>query len=144
MNTGLRVSVFLLACLFPVAGLAQPTPVPPAPGSNTPPTQANVRGFPNTFPHPTDPWTGVTNPNRAIQGSVIGYIQVPPQQVVINAYVPGPGSFSGSFEPQLIEIPGYVVAETTTGYIYPQRWGVQQVTQGVYQWVALPEQFQPR
>ncbi|MBI2153826.1 MAG: hypothetical protein HYV92_09070 [Candidatus Rokubacteria bacterium] len=144
MKKALRVSVIALLCLFPVAVSAQPLPVPPAPGSNTPPTQGNVTGFPNTFPHPTNPWTGVTNPNRAIQGSVIGYIQIPSQQVVIQVYVPGPGSFSGGYEAQVIEIPGYVVAETTTGYIYPPRWGLQEVTPGVYQWVPLPEQFQAK
>jgi len=140
MNHTVRVSVFLLACLSPVAGLAQPAP--PAQGSNTPPPQTNVLGFPNTFPYPTNPWVGVTYPNRAIQGNVIGYIEVPPQQVVVNVYVPGPGSFSGGFEPQLFEIPGYVVTETTTGYVYPARVALRAFTPGVFQWVTEPSIFQ--
>ena len=144
MDKALRVFVILLACLLPVAVSAQPNPVPPNPGSNTPPTQGNVTGFPNTFPHPINPWTGVTNPNRGFQGSVIGYIQVPPQQVVVNVYVPGPGSLSGGFEPQLFEIPGYVVTETTTGYVYPARVGLREVTPGVFNWVTDPPGFQPR
>ncbi len=77
-------------------------------------------------------------------GYVVQYLQVPAQQVELQVYVPGAGSFSGGLEPQTVEIPGYVVTETTAGYIYPQRWGLQQVTAGVYQWVALPQQFQPK
>jgi hypothetical protein len=73
---------------------------------------------------------------------VIRYIEVPPQQVVVNVHVPGPGSFSGGFEPQLFEIPGYVVAETTTGYIYPARVALWEFTPGVFQWVTEPSIFQ--
>ncbi len=82
-------------------------------------------------------------PNAGL-GYAMQYIQVPTQQIVLPVYVPGPGSFSGGFESRAVEIPGYVIVETTTGYIYPARWGVQQVTIGVYQWVVLPQTFQPK
>ena len=36
--------------------------------------------------------------------------------------------------------PDYV-AETTTGYWYPERWGLQQLNVGVYRWVKLPAEF---
>ena len=42
---------------------------------------------------------------------------------------------------QVVEIPGYYVTETTTGYWYPERWTLQQLGVGVYQWVKLPAEF---
>jgi len=94
--------------------------------------------------YPTMPWYGEGSPSQAALGSVVRYVQVPPQQVAVPVYVPGPGSFSGEYQQQVLEIPGYVVTETTTGYIYPQRWGLEQVTYGVYQWRVLPQVFTSR
>ncbi|MBI4590403.1 MAG: hypothetical protein HY725_16360 [Candidatus Rokubacteria bacterium] len=71
----------------------------------------------------------------------MGYIQVPRQQVVVPVYVPAPGSFSGEYQQQVVELPGYVVTETTTGYFYPERWSLEQVTYGVYQWRVKPSVF---
>ena len=139
MKKVLFVGVLVLASFAPEAAFA-----PPPSGQNVRPTQRNITNLPNDFPTPTQPWYGVPSPMRGNYGSVVQYIQIPPQQVLIQVYVPGPGSFSGEYEQQVIEIPGYVVAETTTGYIYPPRWSVQQLTPGVYQWVALPEQFQAK
>ena len=99
----------------------------------------------NTNPiYPTMPWYGLGSPSQAALGSVIGYIEIPSQPVVVNVYVPGPGSFSGGFEPQLFEIPGYTVTETTTGYIHPPHVSLREVTPGVFHWVTLPQQFQPK
>ncbi len=108
-------------------------------------------------PHPTMPWFGLPYPGAAgygivpdrrpkaqdvgLYGTVTGYIEVPPQQVVVPVYVPGPGSFSGNYEQQIVEIPGYVVTETTTGYLHPERWALEQMTVGVYQWRVLPQFF---
>ncbi len=149
MHTVLRVSLTLLICLVPLAAFAQgstPVPIAPNPAAPTgilrPPSPLGIATFPHDFGHPTEPWVGVPNPNRGIYGSVIRYIEVPPQQVVVNVHVPGPGSFSGGFEPQLFEIPGYVVTETTTGYIYPARVALQEFTPGVFQWVTEPSIFQ--
>ena len=139
MRKVLFVGVLVLASFAPEAAFA-----PPPSGQNVPPTQSNITNFPNDFPTPTQPWYGVPSPMRGNHGSVIRYIEVPPQQVVVNVYVPGPGSLSGGFEPQLFEIPGYVVTETTTGYIYPARVGLREVTLGVFNWVTEPPGFQPR
>ena len=128
-------------CLVPVAGLAQTASPPPPSGQNVPPTIPNIVNNPNAFPTPTMPWTGITNPNMGTRGNAVKYIQVPPQQVVVPVYVPGPGSFSGGFEQQVVEIPGYVVTETATGYLYPQRLSIEQVTYGVYRWRVLPPLF---
>src|SRR5436189_186477 len=97
-------------------------------------------------------------------GTVIQYIPVPPQQVVIQVPVPLPaGAPAQAQEPpgvpaqsrgeersapaqtqeQTVEIPGYYVAETTTGYWYPERWTLQQQN-GVYQWVKLPAEFRKK
>ena len=96
-------------------------------------------------PHPTMPWSGLPHRGSGVNyGQMVRYIEVPPQPIALPVFVPGPGSFSGEFQPQLMEIPGYVVTETTTGYLYPERWSLQEVTQGVYQWVRLPQQFQPK
>ena len=90
------------------------------------------------------PWSGITHPNKGNYGNVVRYIEVPTQQVTIPVYVPGPGSLSGDYEQQVVEIPGYIITETTTGYLYPPRVDLQQVTLGAYQWVTLPQQFQPK
>ena len=138
-----------IACLLGVLGIGMlplmaSAQAPPPSGQNTPPTPGNITNVPNDFPTPTQPWYGVPGPMRGNFGSVVRYIEVPPAQVVVNVYVSGPGSFSGGVEPQMFEIPGYVVTETTTGYIYPPRVNLQEVTPGVYQWVTLPQQFQPK
>ena len=145
MKKALCIPVILLICILPLTAFGQGSPatLTPAPGTPAWPWWSSWNPYNPNFPYPN------TNPYRraadsATYGQVTGYVEVPPQQVVILVYVPGPGSFSGEYEPQVIEIPGYVVTETSTGYIYPPRWGVQQVTPGVHQWVALPQQFQPK
>ena len=114
---------------------------PPCPGQAPP---GVPRSWNSNTIYPIMPWYGVATPNRLNYGTVVGYIEVPPQQVVVDVYVPGPGSFSGGLEPQTVEIPGYVVTETTTGYIYPARVGLRQVTPGVLNWVTEPPGFQPK
>jgi len=134
---------FLLAVLFiPVTIFAQAIPTP-NPGTPAWPWWHAWNPYNSNYPYPN------TNPYRraadaATYGQVVSYIEVPPQQVVVNVYVPGPGSLSGGFEPQLFEIPGYVVTETTTGYVYPARVGLREVTPGVFNWVTEPPGFQPR
>src|SRR3990172_11520589 len=108
------------------------------------PALAQGAPTPTSPPHPTMPWSGLPYPGRVNYGQVVRYIEVPPQPIALPVYVPGPGSFSGEYQPQLLEIPGYVVTETSTRYLYPERWGLQEVTQGDYRWVRLPQQFQPK
>ena len=143
MRTARLIALLLAVLIIPFAVFAQAIPTTPSPGTPGWPWWHAWNPYHPNYPHPS------TNPYRmgadvVTYGQVVRYVEVPSQQVVIQVYVPGPGSLSGMYEQQVIEIPGYVVAETTTGYIYPPRWSVQQITPGVYQWVALPEQFQPR
>jgi hypothetical protein len=41
------------------------------------------------------------------------------------------------------EVPGFYATQTTTGVVLPERWVLDQVTGGVYQWRKAPEQFVP-
>ena len=126
MKKALHISAVLLVCLLPITAFAQTTP---APGTPTWPWWHSWNPYNPDYPSP------------AKYGQVVRYIEVPPQQVVVPVYIPGPGSFPGEFEQQVVEIPGYVVTETTTGYIHPQRWSLEQVSPGVYYWRVLPPLF---
>ena|SRR6267143_4777818 len=75
-------------------------------------------------------------------GQVIRDIQVPPQHVMIEVPVNAPAGVPPETQQQAIEIPGYVMTETTNGYIYPERWTLRQPGAGVYQWQRVPSSFQ--
>ena len=92
-------------------------------------------------PHPAMPWSGITNPNRVNYGQVVRYIQVPPRQVAIEVPVATPEGFPRQTQQQVVEIPGYLITETTTGFYYPERWTLEQLNIGGYQWRRLPAQF---
>jgi hypothetical protein len=91
---------------------------------------------PTAAPHPNMPW----NQYNA-QGQVIRYIQVPPQPVTIEVPVNVPSGVVPQTQSRTVEIPGYVIAETTTGFLYPERWTIQQTGAGVFQWVRVPQEF---
>jgi len=90
--------------------------------------------------YPTEPWNQL-GVGRVDYGQVVQYIAVPPQQAVLSLYVPLPDGVRPQTREEIVEIPGYYVAETTTGYWYPARWTLWQLNLGVYQWVALPAEF---
>ena len=90
--------------------------------------------------YPTQPWNQL-GVGRVDYGQVVQYIAVPPQQAVLSLYVPLPDGVPPQTREEIVEIPGYYVAETTTGYWYPERWTLQQLNVGVYQWVKLPAEF---
>ncbi len=71
-------------------------------------------------------------------------VWVPPQPVVMQVYVPVPEGVPTQYQTQYAEIPGFYVTETTTGYLYPERWTIVQLNVGVYQWRKAPAQFVPR
>jgi hypothetical protein len=108
--------------------------------------QAANPGVPSDFsrnPHPAMPWAGYSNPNMGgfDYGQAIRYIPVPPQQVEIEVPVSVPEGVPARTQKQVQEIPGYYVTETTTGFYYPERWALQQLNVGVYQWVKMPGEF---
>jgi hypothetical protein len=95
-------------------------------------------------PHPTMPWSGVTNPNRIDYGSVLRYIPVPAQPVTIEMPAPAPEGFPPQKVQQVVEIPGYQVVETTTGFYVPEHWALDQLNAGVYQWRRVLPEFKPK
>jgi hypothetical protein len=44
-------------------------------------------------------------------------------------------------ETVLVQVPGYTITETTTGYYYPERLGIRRGTAGDYYWATLPAAF---
>ena len=86
--------------------------------------------------YPTEPWNQL-GVGRIDYGQVVQYITVPSQQATVTLYVPGPDGVPPQTREDAVEIPGYYVTETTTGYWYPERWALQQLNVGVYQWVKL-------
>jgi hypothetical protein len=116
-----------------------PRPNFPSP-QNPFPSTSQVQQDPSDFPFPSMPWWwGVQAPE--VYGGVVGYRVVPAHLVTVE--VPAPSAETAPFElqPQLVEIPGYVVAETANGFWYPERWTVEQLNVGVYQWRLLPGEY---
>lgn len=111
------------------------------------PATAQTTGNPGTpgdfsrNPHPAMPWAGPYNSGATDYGQVVRYIPVPPEPVEVVLYVPVPDGVPPRTETQVQEIPGYYITETTTGFYYPERWTLQQLNAGVYQWVKLPPEF---
>jgi hypothetical protein len=89
-------------------------------------------------PHPTMPWNLYSRP---YEGQPIRYIPVPAQQVTIDIPVDVPAGVPPQTQAQLVEIPGYVMTETTIGYVVPERWTLQQPGAGVFQWQRVPAEF---
>lgn len=114
--------VGVLLALFPGAALAQV-------GSPT--------DFSNN-PHPAMPWSPTM---QSAYGTVVRYIPVGPQRVSLDVAVSSPAGVPSQTQRQVVEIPGYYVTETTTGYYYPERWTIDQLNVGVYQWRKLAPEF---
>jgi len=86
--------------------------------------------------HPMMPAAGL--------GYAVRQYWVPPQPVQMQVYVPAPAGVPASYHTQVAQVPGFFVTETTTGFVYPERWVIDQLNVGVYQWRKLPVQFVPR
>ena len=136
--------IALVLVLPPVSAAAQ-TPTGRAPLPNFPsplnpfPRTGTILQGPSTFPHPTMPWGFATHPE--VYGPVIGYREVPAQQLTVELPVASAETQPFRLAPQLVAIPGYVVTETANGYLYPERWTIEQLNVGVYQWRLLPAEY---
>jgi hypothetical protein len=131
-----------------------PTPVtvpgsvaPPPSGGLVPPSISALVNTPNDFPHPTQTWNFLS-PNvyprpESIRGlgQVIRYFEVPAQHVVVPVPVSVAEGAPREWMERALTIPGYYIAETTTGYIYPERWALEPLNVGVYGWRLLPAEF---
>jgi len=123
--------------------------VPPPPGSPA--------GTPSTT-RPSVPFTGepnqLNNPfptllNAGVSGTggygvPIRQIYMPAQAVPIIVYVAAQEVTGDQWVTQYTELPGYVVTETTLGYLYPDRWALYSPARGVYQWQRVPPVFQSK
>jgi hypothetical protein len=106
-------------------------------------------GFPfsrETIPFRDEPHS-LNNPHPMLPNAGLGYavrqVWMPPRPVVMQVYVPMPEGIPGKYQTMYAEVPGFYVTETTTGVVLPERWVLDQVTGGVYQWRRAPEQFVP-
>jgi hypothetical protein len=111
-------------------------------GGNVAPTVGGMIANPNNFPHPTQPWNGLTRPEA--KGGTVAYIAVPAQQVTILQPEQGAEGEPARWRHQVVTVPGYMVTQTTIGYDYPERWTLEQSSPGVYQWRLLPAEFRRR
>jgi hypothetical protein len=104
-------------------------------------------GFP--FSRETVPFTDEPHRDNNLlfglgTGAPVRQFWVPPRPVVMQVYVPVPGEITPKYQTMVAEAPGFYVTQTTTGYIYPERWVVDQLNVGVYQWRKAPALFVPR
>ena len=131
-----KVWLALVALVAALGVLLTATPAAAPPGN-----PSNPSDFINN-PHPAMPWAP-NNPNigGTDYGQVVRYIPVPPQPVEVVLSVPVPDGIPPRTETQVQEIPGYYITETTTWFYNPERWTLQQLNVGVYQWVKLPPEF---
>lgn len=97
----------------------------------------NPTDFSNN-PHPGMPWSPTM---QGAYGTVVRYIPVASQRVSLDIAVSTPAGVPSRTQRQVVEVPGYYVVETTTGFYYPERWTVDQLNVGVYQWRKLPPEF---
>lgn len=86
--------------------------------------------------HPLMPAAGL--------GYAVRQVWVPARPIAMQVYVPAPSGVPASYQTQVAEAPGFYVTETTTGYVFPERWVIDQLNVGVYQWRKAPAQFVPR
>jgi hypothetical protein len=116
------------------------------------PTGAFVVVPPGTpFSRESNPFTdephSLNNPHPMLPNAGLGYavrqIWMPPRPVVMQVYVPMPEGIPAKYQTMYAEVPGFYVTETTTGVVVPERWVLDQVTGGVYQWRKAPVQFVP-
>ena len=122
-----------------------------------PPPPGSPAGTPSTT-RPSVPFTGESNqlnnphpmlPNAGVSGT--GGYGVPfrqfwigPQTLPILVYDANGEGTGEQWVTQYTELPGYVVTETTLGYLYPDRWALYSIAKGVYQWQRVPAVFQPK
>ena len=64
-----------------------------------------------------------------------------PGSVASAQSLPAPAGVPATYQTQVAQVPGFFVTETTTGFVYPERWVIDQLNVGVYQWRKLPVQF---
>jgi len=82
-----------------------------------------------TTPHLVLPWN--------VYGAVLRNIVIPAQPVII-PLAAAPGTTG---ESRMIEIPAYIMTETTLGFLVPARYVPEPLADGTYRWGIAPPQF---
>jgi hypothetical protein len=132
---GLAAAALLLLLAVPAgAQLGVPNPPVPPAGPEPPPFGSQPHPFNN--PHPALPWAG---PWKGIDVPV-RVIEVPARTVVLPMVAAEPGSPTGAVELREVTLPGYVVTETTRGWVVHEHWGVEPAD-SVYRWTWRPTYF---
>jgi hypothetical protein len=89
----------------------------------------------------------LNNPHPMLPNAGLGYaarfIWMRPQPVAMQVYVPTPEGVPARYQTMFAEVPGFFVAQTATGVWLPERWVLDQVNVGIYQWRVAPMQFVP-
>ena len=124
--------------------------ITPPPAGSKPGTPSTVRPsvpFGNephqlNNPYPTLPNAGVSG--AGAWGVPIRQIYMPAQTVPIVVYDRYMEAAGEPWTTQYTEVPGYIIIETTLGYVYPERWALYSPARGVYQWARVPATFQPK
>jgi hypothetical protein len=87
------------------------------------------------------------NPHPMLPNAGLGYaarfIWMQPQPVAMQVYVPTPEGVPARYQTMFAEVPGFFVAQTAAGVWLPERWVLDQVNVGIYQWRVAPMQFVP-
>jgi hypothetical protein len=139
-----------------------------------PVTAAAQTVSPTTPVHPSMPWSGITTPQGQLlryiyvppQSVTLEYVMPAPAEIPSPAAEPSPPSVEGDTKtaekppepvppsegappgPQIVRqqvtVPGYYVRETTVGFLYPDRWAIEQAAPNVYRWRQIPAQFVPK
>jgi hypothetical protein len=118
-------------------------PTPTGPFAVVPP------GFP--FSRESIPFTdephALNNPHPMLPNAGLGYavrqVWMPPQPVAMQVYVPTPEGVPARYQTMFAQVPGFYVTETSTGVWLPERWVLDQVNVGIYEWRVAPMQFVP-
>src|SRR5262249_52443497 len=77
-------------------------------------------------------------------GYAVRQCWVAPAPVTMQVYRPAPAEVPAAYQPQVAQCRGCFVKETRTGFVEPERWVIEQLNVGVYQWRKLHVQFVPR
>jgi hypothetical protein len=146
-----RAASWIIAAVvvvLPVAALAQApagaAAPPPPTGSVVPPSTGALVNVPNDFPHPMMPWdyyAPIWQQRSRAFGHPVRYVEILARRVPVRVAVLLSERLPLEWRDEIVTIPGYSVTETTTGYIYPPRWTLEQRAAGVYQWRMLPAEF---
>jgi hypothetical protein len=112
-------------------GVVNPPTLPPGPA----PPPFGSQPHPLNNPHPALPWGGPW-----MSMGTLRVIEVPARAVVLPMEAAEPGSPPGAAELRQVTLPGYLVTETTWGWVVHGHWGVQPAG-STYYWTWRPTYF---